>query len=144
MLCCNCMHEKIVTVNKLLFPVAALPSTEEGPVDCLGSMGACQEVLVLWAVGMKGMCYPDEFGGLIGEGGYVGIWMEVMQSSESKISYVRTCKNYFGIRSSKQLHPRSCTYPFCKVYQTFFIKTLDIGLTIVKACTKIPSCASHE
>ena len=58
--------------------MANLSAEEQGPTDCSRGMAVCQEILLLWTVGINGLCHPGEFGGLIGEGGYTGIWMEVI------------------------------------------------------------------
>ena len=47
------------------------------PIESEESMSLCREILLLWTVGFSGQCHPKEFGGLIGVGGYTGIWMEV-------------------------------------------------------------------
>ena len=61
------------------------------PVDCGNGMGVCQEVMLLWTVGLNGMCHPDAFGGLVGEGGYTGIWMEVCEIQGSKSVFSFSC-----------------------------------------------------
>ena len=53
------------------------------PINCNEGMASCQEVLLLWTVGFNGQCHPGEFGGLIGEGGYTGLWMEVRDKTFS-------------------------------------------------------------
>ena len=48
-----------------------------GASNCSDGMGVCKEILFMWTVGVNGICHPQEFGGLIGEGGFVGIYLEV-------------------------------------------------------------------
>ena len=46
-----------------------------GPEEC-GRM-ECSEMILLWTVGLNGMCHPDAYGALIGQGGFKGFLMQV-------------------------------------------------------------------
>ena len=37
----------------------------------------CSELVFLWTVGINGMCLPDIYGALIGEGGFKAVYMQV-------------------------------------------------------------------
>jgi len=50
--------------------------TSDSPSDCSNSMFDCNELVMVWGVGFSGDCFPQEYGTLIGEGGYTGIYME--------------------------------------------------------------------
>lgn len=44
---------------------------------CGESMTGCQEIVAVWTLGINGQCFPDEFGMLLGDGGFTALWMEV-------------------------------------------------------------------
>ena len=48
-----------------------------GAIRCANGMYECQETVVLWTVGINGVCHEESYGVLIGEGGYTSFWMEV-------------------------------------------------------------------
>ena len=66
-------------------------TTEPGPCE---GMKACDVIITIWAVGVNGICYPDTYGYLLGEGGFTGIWIEVRMNCSLLLNLLNTflCK----------------------------------------------------
>ena len=52
------------------------------PFQCQEAMQPCAELIMIWTVGMNGVCHEDHYGTLIGEGGYVAILTQVSRKWE--------------------------------------------------------------
>lgn len=104
------MHHAIIYGCRPEQSAAYANETAGGPgYDCQDGMVDCQEIVFLWAVGLNGQCHPKEYGGLLGEGGYTGIVLELHWNNALKKSGM-TDSSGMKLYHTPKLRPQNAAY----------------------------------